>query len=185
MRVTCKNGVRPIQIATLTIFAMVLCLLESPASAHEWTLDGQQVEAKAIDFNGSHVLLEGRSGKRKTVAINELNAGDLQYLTNLLSIRNAEIQKRLESQQLEQQRIQVLAQFVDVWTVSMVAPNGEQAWRNYFANDSITAKRLAYREFPNARIVSLRKLSSRNRLIGGGNGIISPVGIVSPVGIRR
>lgn len=183
-----KLNRRPIQIAALTLASILFCLVVSPASAHEWTLDGKQVKAKAVDFNGSHVLLEDSKGKRKSVAINELNASDLQYVTNLLTIRNAEIQKRLESQQLEQQRIQLLAQFMDVWSVSIVAPNGQRGWRNYFANDSISARRFAFRDFPNAQIVAVRKLGGTNRFFGNGNAVITPLGIapiITPLGIRR
>lgn len=154
----------------MLIAFLLMGTLCASALGHEWTINGKKVKAKAVDFNGSQVLLENDKGKRKAFPINELHENDLQYLTNLLSIRNAEIQQRLEREQLAQQRTQLLAQFVDVWTVRMVAPNGELGMRNYFAANSAHAKQLAWQEFPNVRIAGVQRMRRANEWGVGGTG---------------
>ena len=163
-----------LRIGIALLVAMLTGLICSSAFGHEWTVNGKKVKAKAVNFDGSQVLLEDQRGKRKSFPINELTAEDLQHLTNLLSIRNAKIQQQLEKQQLEQQTAQLVSQFVNVWTVRMVAPNGDVAWRNYFAANSLQAKQLAWREFPNVQITGVQKLR-RTGTIGGGNTAIAPV----------
>ena len=144
---------------------------------HEWTINGKKVKAKVVDFNATHVLLEIKDGKRKSVAINTLESKDLQYLTNLATIRNGEVQRRLEASQLEQQRLQLLSQYSDVWTVSMIAPNGRLGWRNYFAVNSMQANQLALREFPNVRIVRTQRLRRATEFGGARNAVQVPLGL--------
>ena len=170
--------------ALMMILSLALGLLCTTAFGHEWTVEGRKVKAKAVDFNGSHVLLENKVGKQKAFAINQLNERDLQYLTNLLSIRNAEIQRQLETKQLEQQRAQLLSQFVDLWAVSMVAPNGERAWRNYFANNSLEAKQQAFREFPNVRVVGVQRVRRGNAPMGNANSPRMPLNNRLPIWVN-
>jgi len=160
-------------LKNLALISCVLCICCSSVFAHEWTIEGVKVKAKAVDFIGTKVLLEDEGGNQKSVPMNELNATDLQYLTNLLSIRNAAIQQNLEQQQLQQQQAQLTSQFVDVWNVRMVAMNGQSGWRNYFAINSLQAKQLALQDFPNARIQSVQKLPRRGSvgLVGNANNI--------------
>ncbi|MEM9412838.1 MAG: hypothetical protein AAGA30_17125, partial [Planctomycetota bacterium] len=153
---------------------IVLGLICSTGFSYEWTINGVKVTAKAIDFNGSQVILEDNNGSKKAVPVNELTAEDLQYLTNLLQIRNAEIQLQLERQQIRQQQAQLVSQFVDVWTVRMVAPNGETGWRNYFAANSLHAKQLAWNEFPNARITSVQRVRRSSTFLGGASVGLTP-----------
>ncbi len=158
--------------------SVVLCLACSSVFGHEWMINGTNLEAKAVDFDGTKVLLEDGQGNRQAVPMNELNAKDLQYLTNLLSIRNAGIQQQLEQQQIRQQQVQLMSQFVDIWTIRMVAPNGHSGSRNYFAANSLQAKQLAWQEFPNARILSAQKLPRRGQIgvVGNANGFgVRPV----------
>ncbi len=157
------------RVSFVLFAAMVLGLLCNSAFGHEWTINGKKVKAKAVDFSGTHIVLEDKQGKRKTIALNELAAQDLQYVTNLLSIRNAEIQKQLERRQIQQQQMQLLSQFVDVWTVRMVAPNGTVGWRNYFAANSLHAKQLAFQEFGNVRVIGVHRLRRPGVFGRGGN----------------
>ena len=153
---------------------------------HEWTVDGREVKAKAVDFNGSHVLLEDEFKNRKRVAINDLNARDMEYLSNMVSMRNSELQRKLQSEQLEQQRLQLLSQFTDLWAVSMVAPNGESAWRTYFAANSLLAEQQALREFPNVRVVGVQRIRRNDGLgIGGGGVGVMPVPIFNGIFFRH
>ena len=170
MQTIAKTRIKSLQIGVLLIVAMLVGLISSSAFGHEWTIDGKKAKAKVVDFNGTQVLLENERGKRRAFPINELNSTDLQHLTNLLSIRNAEILKKLERQQIEQQQAQLISQFVDVWSVRMVAPNGQIGWKNYFAANSLQAKQQAWQEFPNVRITGVQRLRRAGALGGGGGG---------------
>ena len=166
-----------------TIFALLASLTlglicASASLGREWTVEGKKVTAKAVDFNGRFVLLEDKKGKRKTVAINDLNAHDLDYLGKLLAIHNGEIQKEMSRTQLNQQQLALTAQIMDLWTVSMVAPNGQAGWQNYFAANSLEAKRMALMDYPTARITSVRRIRRPGQMGGGGNVLVPGVQIL-------
>ncbi|MEM9942358.1 MAG: hypothetical protein AAF939_12405 [Planctomycetota bacterium] len=178
MLTTSKRRCGNLILGLVLSLGLVFGVIVSEGLCHEWTINGRSIEAKVVNFEGEKVVLEDRAGTQKSVPVNELNADDLQYLANLLAIRNAEIQQRLEQQQLQQQQTQFLSQYLDVWTVRMVAANGETGWRNYLAANSLHAKQLAWSEFPNTRIVGVqrvRRSGGVNGLIGNGNLGINPI----------
>ncbi|MFK7770448.1 MAG: hypothetical protein AB8B55_24775 [Mariniblastus sp.] len=181
MNVFGRTNTSTLSKGLVLFLSLALGLICAAAFGHEWTVDGKKVKAKPVDFNGTEVLLEDEKGKRKSIEINTLTAEDLQYLTNLLTIRNAGIQQKLERQQLQQQKAQLMSQFVDVWTVRLVAPNGETGWKNYFALDSRQAKQLAFNEFPNARVISVQRLrrAGSSAAVTNGTGNIGVVPVVN------
>ena len=166
MRILISSSESVFSASWILFVFLLLGLICSSAIGHEWTVDGKKVKAKPVDFNGTKVLLEDQNGKQKAVPINELVAEDLQYLTNLLSIRNAEIQQYLEKQQIQQQQAQLMSRFVDVWTVRMVARNGTVGWRNYFAANSLQAQQQARREFSNVQITTVQRLRNSGAMGG-------------------
>ena len=161
----------------LVVFFLVH--LPSRSVAHEWTIgkgkDAKKVEAKAVGFDGRQVMLETDEGKKIEVPVNELVSGDLSYLKDLVLIQSTQVQKQLAEKLIQQQQLNLLAKYVDVWTVSMVAPNGQPGIRNYFAANSLHAKGLARQEFPRARIVAVRRVQPANAQGGGaGNAGLIP-----------
>ena len=155
------------QTYLVLLLAMLLGLVCATAFGHEWTINGKKIKAKPVDFDGAKVVLQDTRGKKKTLPVTELVAKDLQYLTNLVSIENAKRQRGLQEQQILQQQFQLRAQFEDVWVVRMVAANGETGWRNYFANNSLQAKQLAWQQFPDARIVGVQRMRRAGNLNRG------------------
>ena len=166
MKTTFHFDLKQFRAGFILLIALLCGAICASSFAYEWTINGLKVEAKVVDFDGMNVTLEHESGKRKSIAVNELEAADLRYLADLLSIHNAGVQQDLQRQQLRQQEAQFASQYVNAWTVRMVDRNGEFGWRNYFAANSLEARRLALQEFPNVRVTSIQRLRR-----GGGFGI--------------
>ncbi|MEL7499213.1 MAG: hypothetical protein AAFN77_16515 [Planctomycetota bacterium] len=169
-----QTKIRVLRNGFLLLLFLLLGMFCATAMGHEWTIDGKKVEAKVVNYNQSHVLLEDNQGRRKSFAINSLNAEDLQYLTNLATIQQGEQQRVLAQQQLQQQQALLLSQYVDVWTVWMFDRNGRYGSRNYFATNSAQAIRLALQEFPQVRVSGVQRLR-RPGVSGGSNLGLAPV----------
>jgi hypothetical protein len=143
---------KPIAL-TIAIFVAV----SSSADAHQWTIDGKQVNAKAVDVNSTHVLLEDSNGYRKAVALNRLVERDMERLSNMVNVASAKQQLRFQKEQLKAQRISNMSEYSSTWNVRMVAPNGTSGTRTYFADNSLAATRMARRDFPNAQVMNVAK----------------------------
>lgn len=158
-----KRGALPriFAAALITVFAIPM----SGAMAHEWTIDKQKTKATVRAFDGQTVTFELPNRKMKSVSVQQLNKNDLGYLKTLVELssynrdRSSDTRDRaIQMAQLQVMLEQYRSQWYELWVVQFVGPGGQYFYWAYPVRNSYQAMVRAQYQFPQARILWVRKL---------------------------
>jgi len=156
--------------AFVAAILLMIFFAAAEASAHEWTLNGRKVNALVSGFDGRTVTFELQNNRSTTVNVQDLSAEDLQYLKALVDLysqpktdRRASFNRRIQLRQLQVQLEQYRSQWYEMWVVQFVSPRGEYFYWAYPVRNSYQAMTRARYQFPNSRILFVKKLHRQYR----------------------